>query len=180
MLKTVLAAIAGAGLSSSCCLVSSDATALRLAQEAGATPVKEEANRGVNSAVSLGMRVSRARQYLVLPADLPLLTKEDIERAVSLGSGTADVVISPSAHLDGTNLLLFSREERIRLSYDHESFWGHLGDAAKRGYTVAVYTGKGVVFDVDTLGDLGAMAKLPLNSQAVVYAKKVLSRRASS
>jgi 2-phospho-L-lactate guanylyltransferase len=180
MLKGVLAAVAGAGLTSSCCLVSSDSAALGLAREAGAKAIKEAQNRGVNSAVSLGMRVSGASQYLVLPADLPLLGAMDICRAMKLKSKPADVVISPSGHLDGTNLLFLSGDRRITLSYDDESFWKHLGDAARRGYTVAVYTGRGVVFDVDTLDDLSAMAKLPINSQAVVFARKALKRRASS
>jgi len=180
MLESVLAAVAGAGLARTCHVVTSDEPALELARRAGGAPVAEKENSGVNAAVSLGMRRVGARRYLILPADLPLLTASDIERAVALTSLSADVVISPSRHLDGTNLLLFSGDRRVPLSYDRNSFWDHISSAARMGCSLAVYTGKGALFDVDTPDDLEVLAGLQISNRTVSFARKVLGQRESS
>jgi len=170
MLENVLGAVARAGLMSACHVVSSDKEALGLADRAGGVPVIEARDRGVNAAVQLGMRRARARRYLVMPADLPVLTDSDLRQAMTLNSQGADVVISPSHQFDGTNLLLFSAEKRFHLSYDKNSFWNHLGTSAQLGCSVAVYTGLGAVLDIDTVEDLAALARLPSAKRAVRFA----------
>ncbi len=173
MLEAVLAAVGGAGLAPACHVVSSDDEALRLARTAGGTPFPESENRGVNAAVSLGMKHARASRYLVLPADLPLLTASDLTRAMALSKQGADIVLSPSRLMDGTNLLLFSRRNEVPLSYDSNSFWTHLGAAASLGYSAAVYTGCGAVLDIDTVEDLALLAGARHGGEAAAFAREV-------
>lgn len=179
MLGEVLDAVAGTGLVAACYVVSPDQNALELARSRGANAVKEAANRGVDTAVTRGMRAAGAEEILVIPADLPLLSSHDLERAMALKSEAADVVISPSQAFDGTNLLFFSNAKPIRLSYDRDSFWNHLENAALMKRSLAVYTGMGVLFDVDTARDLWKLAGAEIKGSSVAFAKEALMRRDS-
>ncbi len=179
MLLDVLGAIKSAGLLRKCCVVSSDAEALSLAKKSGASPIPEPSDRGVNAAVERGMKVLEDdERFIVLPSDLPLLRAGELRHALRLGSNYG-CVISPSKSFNGTNLLLFSRKAGITLSYDSNSFWNYLGEAARRRMTLAVYCGKGVLFDVDSVEDLRELGLAHIDTPAVRIAKKALSRWAS-
>ena len=180
MLKSVLAAVKKAGLGASCYVVSSDRSALAMVREAGGKAVFEAGDRGVNEAVALGMKRTRSRLCMIIPADLPLLGAADLELSTRLMDMRADVVISPSRQMDGTNLLLFSRDKPVPLSYDRNSFWNHLGSCSRLGYSVAVYTGRGAVFDVDTAGDLRLLAGMPKRTAAVEMARRAIRSWARS
>jgi 2-phospho-L-lactate guanylyltransferase len=176
MLGEVLGAVAGTGLGESCYVVTSDLEALEVARSWGMIPVREGVDGGVNAAVRKGMRSTSEPELMVIPADLPLLSCSELEQAAALKSEGADVVISPSQALDGTNLLLFSRTAAVRLSYDVNSFWSHLEDAAKKDYSLAVYTGKGVIFDVDSASDLRRLAGANANTHSVAFAREALQQ----
>ncbi len=171
MLQDVFDVLEEAGLAHACVLVSSDPDALRAAKTRGAIPLRESTNRGVNAAVRAGIRGSDASHFLVLPADLPVLRRSDIDRIIGLKQAGADVVISPSSAFDGTNVLLASKGRMPKLSYDRDSFWNHLDNAAKKSLTLAVYTSTGVMFDIDTEEDLRRLARLRINRRSVVFAR---------
>jgi len=175
MLASVLSAVGRAGLSSGCLVVTSDRGAMAAAEKAGAGVVTEERDQGVNAAVSLGMARSRASMILVVPADLPLLTARDLKEALRLKSSGADVVVSPSRHMDGTNLLLMPSAAPIPLSYDRNSFWNHLGSAASSGFTAAVYTGPGTVLDIDTAEDLELLARSRGGGEPREFARRAMT-----
>ena len=180
MLGEVLDAVEGAGLGESCYVVSSHLKALSLAGSRGMTTVREAANGGVNAAVLRGMSKAVESGFLVIPADLPLLSISDLGHAIALKAEAIDIVISPSQTFDGTNLLFFSKEKRVRLSYDRNSFWNHMKDVARKGHSLAVYTGRGVLFDVDTAQDVRELVKAPTRSRSVDFAKEAVIRWDSS
>ncbi len=173
MLKGELRALAKLGMVGECRVVSPDGEALRLAEASGAVAVDEPANKGVNAAVKRGMAGVEEDCCMIIPSDLPLLGEKEVREAVAL-SARVDVLISPSRSFDGTNLLCFSRSSPVRLSYDADSFWNHLADAAAKGYSVGVYTGRGVIHDVDTPDDLSLISKLRINSEAVAFAREAV------
>ena len=179
MLLDKLATFKRAGIVSKCFVISSDLNALREAEKLGANGIPEPRDMGVNSAVSYGRdRLSDKDEFMVVPADLPLLRKQEITAALSLGK-LFDCVISPSRYFNGTNLLIFSRRKAVGLSYDANSFWNHIKEGARRRLTLAVYTGAGVLFDVDTVDDLNELARAPINRRSVQFAERALARWAS-
>jgi 2-phospho-L-lactate guanylyltransferase len=180
MLEDVLNAVVEAGMISSCYVVSSDRIALALAEKVEAKTIKEEKSTGVDAAVRLGIEFSKTGRPMIIPADIPSISASEIREALSLDSENADVVLSPSRAFDGTNLLLFSEENPVELSYDRDSFWNHLRAAARRSAKVAVYTGRGVILDIDTDEDLRTLAELEINIPSADFARKVFRNRPRS
>lgn len=173
MLKSVLGVLGTARLIGSSYVVSADTRALSLASKAGATPVPESADKGVNEAVAVGMRAAAGfKNILVLPSDLPLVSRAELRSLVDLKDNGVDVVIAPSRAFDGTNALLFTRSDGLPLRYDTDSFWGHLEGAGKLGLSAAVSTSKGLAFDVDSPGDLRSLAKSSSDGQPSRLARR--------
>jgi 2-phospho-L-lactate guanylyltransferase len=179
MLADVLGVFRGADLSLRCYVVSSDLEALALARRLGGGTIAEPRNEGVNAAVEMGMRtLGRNHDFMVAPSDLPLLAPGEIKRALNL-KRIFDCVISPSRLFDGTNLLVFSGRAAPALSYDSDSFWNHIGGAAKEGLSLAVCCGEGVMFDVDTPEDLRTLARIRRRIPSAEFAKEALKKRTS-
>lgn len=155
MLKDVMETLRGSGLLKQTYVVSSDEEILQYTTELGAGPIAEVSEDGVNAAVELGMRETpSADGWLVLPSDIPFLTKQDLSRVLEFSEAGMKIVISPSREFDGTNLLLFERGSQLKLSYDRDSFSNHLAAAARSGYSVAVYCSQTVTLDLDSIEDV--------------------------
>ncbi len=171
MLLDVLDAISGAGMLDGCTVVSSDGDALSTAERAGAKGTAEKSDKGVNSAVEAAIKGLRPDEWvMVVPADLPELRPEDLRRALRLFS-LGYVVLAPSGGLDGTNLLVFP-SSGFCLSYDEDSFWGHVSEAARRGLRLAVISSRGLSSDVDSPEDLRRLARARINSRGAKFARK--------
>lgn len=84
----------------------------------------------------------------ILPADLPLLRRRDIE---DLLDEEGDVVVAPGLR-GGTNALLL--RERIPLSYGGRSFPRHVAAARDRRLDLAIHESLRFAVDVDEPGDL--------------------------
>ena len=71
---------------------------------------------GVDQALAAG-----ASTVLVLPADLPHLRSDDVDRLLA-GARTAGIAIAPDRHEHGTNALCFTAQARIRFQFGPGSF----------------------------------------------------------
>jgi 2-phospho-L-lactate guanylyltransferase len=174
MLLDVLGALGEAGLLSSSFVISSSRRTLGLAKRAGAKAIREASDTGVNSAIEKGLGDVPADDVMVVPSDLPLLTATEIKGALKLRSSGVDVVVVPSMDFDGTNLLLFPRSNPLPLSFDRDSFWNHLEAASRRGLKVAVFSARGIRYDVDTISHLRGLAKERTSGRAVALARKLV------
>ena len=180
MLLDVLDAVDSAGLVRSCWVVSSDRSALSIAEKRGARPLAEPRDEGVNAAVRFALRrLPRGGSVLVLPADLPFLESADIEGAMRLGAAGFKVVIAPSKGFDGTNLLMFPNGAGFKLSYDAVSFSHHVTEAGKRGLCLAVTATAGLASDLDTPEDLRRASRAMINSRSAPSLKRLGKKRAS-
>lgn len=179
MLFDVLRIFRKAGLLPRCHVVTSDKKVLALARRLGARTIVESRDEGVNAAIGMGVRtLGKDRDFMVVPSDLPLLAPDELKTALTLKRSFA-CVISPSRSFDGTNLLIFSGKAAPALSYDSDSFWNHLSGAARKGLSLAVYCGEGVLSDVDTPEDLRALSRTRKRIPSVEFAKEALKKRAS-
>jgi 2-phospho-L-lactate guanylyltransferase len=112
-----------------------------------------------------------ASAVLVLPADLPLLEVEDINRILELGAGDSAVVLSPSRDW-GTNALYQTPPKQIPACFGPQSFMRHIKEAYQRGISVRLHFSHSLAADVDCARDL----KKVFHSKQKTVTKQVLEQ----
>ncbi len=155
MLEDTLLALSKAKKSAQTYVVSSDPEILKFAGRYGVGSIEEERDAGVNEAVEAAIgRLSSYDGWLILPADLPLISASDIKTVFALHRMGSPIIVSPSEDYSGTNLLLMTRKRRIPLHYDDDSFNKHVREATLTAARAAVYYSENVAFDIDHAGDV--------------------------
>jgi 2-phospho-L-lactate guanylyltransferase len=124
--------------------------------------VKESRHHGgVDSAMEDGLKAIRqdGGSVLLIPSDLPLIRASALNDVIALAA-KYDVLINPSAKLDGTNLLAFDLQGgRIPFHYDDDSFRKHLLEAKRLRRKYRVLRMPEFSFDVDSDEDLKKLMK---------------------
>ena len=111
MLEDVLCALAASDGLAGILLVSRDPEASGLAARYGARVLAEAENRGHTAASTLGARVLAQRGVagmVQVPADLPLLTPEDIGALLEAHGQAPAVTLAPSRDERGSNAIVCS------------------------------------------------------------------------
>ena len=156
MFRHVLSVAASAPQVAGVLVISRDARALALAREFGAKTVQEGADSNLNPALlraTMVVKSWRADAVLILPADLPLISADDLEAMIDLRDERT-MVIATDREEDGTNALLVSPPGAIEYQYGSGSFARHRRLAAAAGLSVAVYRSERIQLDVDVPADL--------------------------
>jgi 2-phospho-L-lactate guanylyltransferase len=144
-------------------VVSRDPAALAIAREAGARTILEDGNPNLNNALTRASMLARnyaTRGVLVLPADLPLITKDDLQLFFDHIYKAPCVVITPDRHEDGTNALLMSPGGLIKYSFGHGSFSHHCELARTVGARLEIVRNQHIELDLDTPDDLTLLRQL--------------------
>ena len=145
-------------------VVSRDPAALSLARDHGARTVREAAGSPqLNTALTRAIVVAQVyatRGVLVLPADLPLMTQEDILALVERATHPPVVVIAPDRHEEGTNALLISPAGLIEYDFGPGSFQRHCERARQADARLEVVTLPSLGLDLDLPEDLEEVLKL--------------------
>lgn len=138
-------------------VVSRDPATLSLARDHGARTVLENGSQQLNKALARATAVAHryaARAVLILPADLPLLTKTGIQTVVAMAKDPPVVVITPDRHGRGTNALLVYPTGLIDYEFGPGSFEKHCDRAERAGARVEVCDLPSLALDVDMPEDL--------------------------
>jgi 2-phospho-L-lactate/phosphoenolpyruvate guanylyltransferase len=138
-------------------VVSRDPEALTIAREYGARTVQEQGSPQLNTALTRATMVALSHSVqgvLIVPADLPLLTREDIHEVVIRAVNPPVVVITPDRHQQGTNALLISPPGLIRYEYGPGSYQRHIQLAEKAGARLEICKRDSVALDIDFPEDL--------------------------
>jgi 2-phospho-L-lactate guanylyltransferase len=91
---------------------------------------------------------------LIVPADLPLLSVEDIRAVIKRAIDPPVVVITPDRHFNGTNALLISPPGLIKYEYGPESYQLHCRQTKEAGARLEVCERVSVALDIDLPEDL--------------------------
>ncbi len=137
-------------------VISADATALDLARAKGAVGLLET-DPGLNAALAQATAWAvehGADATLVVPADLPLLAPEDIQRVLALAEPMPTVVLAPDRREEGTNALLSAPPGLIPYAFGPGSFARHRAHCRARNVPCRVYRSPRLAFDVDLPEDL--------------------------
>lgn len=168
LLRNVLAVTAKAPQVTGTLVISRDTKALAIAREMGAKSVQESNRSDLNPALSRATEVVRAwggDAVLILPADLPFITVDDIENIIDMGMDTPSVVIATDREQDGTNALLVRPAGLIPYSYGKGSFSRHVDAARKTGAGLHYYLADTMMLDIDVPADLEQYNRLVSTGQ---------------
>jgi 2-phospho-L-lactate guanylyltransferase len=172
ILQDVLGALAASTGLAGILLVTRDPEARRLATRYGARVLLEEGNRGHTAATSLGARTlaqEGVAGMLQVPADIPLVTPEDIAALLRAHGEAPAVTLSPSRDERGTNAVACSPADVMPLRFGGDSFSGHLRRAREQGIEPQIVRRPGLALDLDTPDDLAAFLAAPSETRAYAY-----------
>jgi len=137
-------------------VVSRDPNALTIARNHGARTVQEDGQPELNTALkraTIVAQVYATRGVLVLPADLPLVTREDILTLIQRATEPPVVVIAPDRHKKGTNALLISPPGLIEYDFGENSFQRHCELIKKAGARLEIVDLPSLGLDLDVPED---------------------------
>lgn len=138
-------------------VVSRDPAALALAREHGARTVQENGAPLLNVALARATIVAKSyttRGVLIVPADLPLITPEDVRAMLDRVKNPPVVVVAPDRHRQGTNALLICPVGLIDYVFGPGSFQHHCELALKAGARLEIVDLPSLALDVDLPEDL--------------------------
>ncbi len=136
-------------------VATSDEPTAHRARRAGALVFEEQEQLGhshsANAAARRAMALG-ARTVLLLPIDVPLVQRAEIEELAAAASRFGAVIV-PSFDGTGTNALALTPPDLMDAGFGPNSFVRHLERARATGATVEVLRPPGLVLDIDTPED---------------------------
>ncbi len=141
-------------------VVSRDMTALSIARKFGAKTVQENGDPDLNIALTRATIVAKTYStsgVLIVPADLPLITPEDVEAILSKADEPPVIVVAPDRHRSGTNALLIYPAGLINYQYGKDSFQRHCKLAHSVGARLEICELPSIALDIDVPDDLSVL-----------------------
>lgn len=138
-------------------VISRDQAALSMAREHGARTVQENGAPKLNTALTRATVIAKnyaTHGVIIIPADLPLLTPEDIYTILDKGKDLPVVVVAPDHRREGTNALLISPAGLIEYEFGPDSFDRHCERALKAGAKLEICELPSLALDMDLPEDL--------------------------
>jgi 2-phospho-L-lactate guanylyltransferase len=146
-------------------IVSPDAEVLGKAKELGATPIEEPSTvRGINQALAHAAEaISDADTLLVVLADVPAVTPDEIDAVIDAIPSGKSLVICPSA-AKGTSALALRPPGTIRFRFGPNSFSDHKREALASGLSMKVVRFDSMSNDIDEPDNLRELLAHPADT----------------
>lgn len=177
MLQDVLAALTASACLAGTLVVTNDAAAIAIARGAGADVLPDAPDAGLVPALEHAAHVlaQRGREgMLIVPADVPLITPQDIaliaERHRGHANAGAAVTLVYASHDGGTNALACSPPDALPLRYGPDSFRLHVQAARALALTPDVLHMPRFGRDIDGPADLRALLADPCAADTRTHA----------
>ena len=157
LLQNSLKVLASLELIDTILVVSRDPAVLTIARDYGAKTVLENGNPELNTALKRASLVAQtylAQEIMVIPADLPLLCKEDLTTFLSHSGKPPEILIAPDRRKDGTNCLYLNPAGLIQFSYGPGSFQKHIELGKKVNAHTEIIEMESLGLDLDLPEDL--------------------------
>lgn len=137
-------------------VVSRDSDVLTAAREMGVRTVTENGTPELNNALRRASLFSKAfstEGILIVPADLRLLTPEDVREFLQARTQGPMIVIAPDRKHQGTNMLFSEPADLLTFSFGEDSFHKHTMLAESKNAKVVVFENERIALDLDTPED---------------------------
>jgi 2-phospho-L-lactate guanylyltransferase len=144
-------------------VISRDPQVLTIARNYGARTVREDGQPDLNTALrraTVIAQVYATSGVLILPADLPLISREDAFELVKRANDPPVVVIAPDRHQKGTNALLISPAGLIEYDFGENSFQRHCNLVKRVGARLEIVNLPSLGLDLDSPEDLEIIKSL--------------------
>ena len=141
-------------------VVSRDTEALAIARELGARTVQENGSPGLNIALTRATEVAKSyetRGVIIVPADLPRLSVEDIQAVLAHKTDPPVVVVAPDLDREGTNALFICPSGLIDYDFGKGSFQKHCQRAKEAGAKLVICDLPSLALDLDEPDDLAML-----------------------
>lgn len=155
MAETVLDAVLDSGVVSQIVLVTRDPVFAQevIGSRTGVRIVHQPARfPGLSGALDFGRESATSTSILILFADLPMITADDIR---SVAASESRVVLLPDRHQDGTNgvLVRHDPDAEFQFRFGESSFSKHLLETDRLWWDRSVIERNGTATDLDTVTD---------------------------
>jgi 2-phospho-L-lactate/phosphoenolpyruvate guanylyltransferase len=118
-----------------------------------------------------------ATSVILLPIDVPLVTRAEIESLVE--EATHGLIVVPSADGTGTNALVLTPPNAIKACFGPNSFLAHCGQAESLGIPLKVLRPPGILFDIDTPEDVAELISRAPESPIGRLLRSQIAKRAT-
>ena len=117
-------------------------------------PLLPDAGHGLNPALQAALPAMEATRVIVIHADLPGLTANDVDLLAAAPAGT--IAIAPDRHGSGTNALSLPlpQAKDFTFAFGPDSFAAHNAEAERLGLKIETIHSQGLARDVDEPEDL--------------------------
>jgi 2-phospho-L-lactate guanylyltransferase len=163
MLEDVLDALAAAPLAG-ICIVTLDPFATAIARRIGARVLTEGAQGGHTGAVTAGARMLIAEGHqtmLTVPGDIPRITADEVVQLIAAHRAAPSFTIAPAHDELGSNAILMSPPDAVRLRFGEDSYFPHLAAARAAGIDPTILKLPGIGMDIDHPADLRMFLAMP-------------------
>jgi len=164
MLRDVLAALSAARGLAGIALVTLDPWAEQLAQQHGARIITAGAREGHTGAVVTAagqLKAEGVPAILTLPGDIPAAKPMEIDAVIAAASATPAFIIAPAHDEQGSNAILMSPPDAVKLRFGEDSYFPHLAAARAAGITPHILPLPGIAMDIDHPADIRRFARIP-------------------
>lgn len=164
MLRDVLAALSAAQGLAGIALVTLDPWAEALAQEHGTRIITEGAREGHTGAVTAAAAMLQAEgvaAILTMPGDIPAVKTPEIEALIAAAITAPAFIIAPAHDEQGSNAILMSPPNAVKLRFGEDSYFPHLASARAAGITPQILRLPGIAMDIDHPADIARFARIP-------------------
>ena len=113
------------------------------------------------------------RDMFLIPADIPLITEEEINSILKAHPSAPSLTIIPSRDKLGSNCILLSPPSRMPLKFGPDSYFRHQEIAQTNGLKVNPMVFPGFGLDIDEPKDLFELLKAEGNTRSQKYLRQL-------
>jgi len=165
-------------------VVTANEKVAEIAWSLGVQVIREKAETGETAAVDfarLELMRSGRQVVLIIPADIPLVRSQDVEQALSqvpeeLSAPYALLV--PSHDRMGTNALVLSPPDIIKLRFGYDSFNYHMSQVAAQSLPLRFVENERIALDIDEQKDLDRFLSFGEDGETYRLARAMLDQKA--
>ncbi len=143
-------------------------TAINIAKKYGASIIDTNTDDGQTEAIKKSAEIldnNGIRNMLLLPADIPLVTENEISKVIQLHEKFPMMTIVPARDEQGSNCIALSPPKAIPLSFGPNSYFPHIDAARNSEVNLKTIALPGIGLDIDTPTDLKELFKQPIRTR---------------